>query len=65
MGSLTLKMKAYIMGNLHNPFTVHIHTFTCANLSIGVMMKGMVERPIAVVVHLRTGRGHLVVLPSK
>ncbi|MEQ2177182.1 hypothetical protein GOODEAATRI_001148 [Goodea atripinnis] len=28
-------------------------------------MKGMVERPIAVVVHLRTGRGHLVVLPSR
>lgn len=29
------------------------------------MMKGMVERPMAVVVHLRTGRGHLVVLPSR
>lgn len=28
-------------------------------------MKGIVERPIAVVVHLRTDRGHLVVLPSR
>ena len=36
-----------------------------ANLSIGVMMKGIVERPMAVVVHLRAGRGHLVVLPSR
>lgn len=40
------------------------HT-SCANLSIGVMMKGMVESPMAVVVHLRTGRGHLVDLPSR
>lgn len=38
---------------------------TCAYLSIGVMMKGIVERPSAVVVHLRTGSGHLVVLPSR
>lgn len=38
---------------------------SCANLSIGVMMKGIVERPIAVVVHLRMGRGHFVVLPSR
>lgn len=29
------------------------------------MMKGMVERPTAVVVHLRTGRGNLVVRPSR
>lgn len=29
------------------------------------MMKGIVERPIAVVVHLRMGRGHFVVLPSR
>lgn len=38
---------------------------TTSDLSIGVMMKGMVERPMAVVVHLRTGRGHLVVLPNR
>lgn len=36
-----------------------------SDLSIGVMMKGMVERPMAVVVHLRTGRGHFVVLASR
>lgn len=41
------------------------YTVTCAYLSIGVMMKGIVERPIAVVVHLRTGNGHLVVLPNR
>lgn len=32
---------------------------------MGVMMKGIVERPIAVVIHFRTGRGHLVLLPIR
>lgn len=49
------------IGNVHNPQT----RTQRSDLSIGVMMKGMVERPMAVVVHLRTGRGHLVVLPSR
>ena len=39
----------------------HVNT----HLSMGVIMKGIVERPMAVVVHLRTGKGHLVVLPSR
>lgn len=28
-------------------------------------MKGIVERPIAVVIHFRTGSGHLVLLASR
>lgn len=47
------------------PPTTRARSQAGSDLSIGVMMKGMVERPMAVVVHLRTGRGHLVVLPSR
>lgn len=47
----------------HSPF--RLWSRTISDLSMGVMMKGIVERPIAVVVHFRTGRGHLVVLPSR
>lgn len=68
-----------MLSNTHS-FTVsltHIrHTFrlflhyltpspTNTNLSMGWMMKGMVERPMAVVVHLRTERGRRVVLPRR
>lgn len=34
------------------------------DLSMGVIIKGMVDKPMAVVVHLRTGSGHLVVFPN-
>lgn len=45
----------------------HTHPLTLSHthLSMGVMMKGMVERPMAVVVHLRTGSGQRVVFPSR
>lgn len=31
---------------------------------MGVMIKGIVESPITVVVHFRTGNGHFVVFPN-
>lgn len=42
-----------------------VHEESYTNLSIGVIMKGIVESPMAVVVHFRAGKGHLVLFPNR